>query len=342
MANYDLGQYITLSEIRKSLDPLGEMAVLINEFTDNLPELLDATMKEANRGTFESITRTEVRPSGTYTAYNEGIVAETSGLDNDVEPTAMLDGMSRADARLIDNNGGLAQRLRLDKDYMAGMAKTVGSDIFNSDRDANPRKPRGILKRPIYYSVSSTEYCFDNAQGSASATENKTAAVVIQWGEGLTNLIYPKNGMKPGFNTTAGITARDMGLGVALDPFSKEYPVYRTWLQAYWGLAVENRKSIHSLVNVTADPTVIDNDDDFGFNENVCFRMRQKVKKTNQGRGAVMYVSDAMEAAMWDRANGKSNVLYKGTDVYGNDVVKFIDIMVRATDSIPEDLATAV
>jgi len=351
MSTHNTGEVLTLSEIRKTLDPLGDMVSIISEFEDNVPELRYATFIPANRGTYHEIVRWDTRPSGSYTAYNEGITQEIAGTDMDVEPTAMLDGLSSVDARLIQNNGGMGQRLKRDKQYMNGMTVQVGLDLFNSDRGLNPRKPNGILKRAFYSDLSSPNV-FDNAQGNASATANKTAGVVINFGEDLVNLVYPKNLPAPSFsgvdnkqgstNSMFGIQVKDLGIRMKTDAAGKELPMWYTWLQFYWGLAIENRNAVHVLHNLTADPTVIDDVDDFGFNESVCYRMRQKVKKTKGGRGAVMFVSDEMEAAMWDRVNNKSNVITKGKDAFGNDVLMFIDIPIASTDSIPATLATAV
>ena len=343
MTTSNTAEVLTLLEIRKRLKKGGnELADIIDEVEDNVPQLKQAVFQQANQGTFHDVVRWTTRPTGTYTAFNEGIETEVSGTDRDVEPVAMLNGLSKVDMRLVQLNGGMGQRLKEDKRYMKGMSTNVGNGIFTADRGENTRQPRGILKRPYYYDLDSPNV-FDNAQGNASSTANKTAAVCINWGEDLASLIYPSVNPNPGMGQASyGIQHKDLGIQLARDPMGREFPAWVSWLQFYWGLCIENRNAVHVLANVTADPTVIDNEDDFGFVESVAYRFRQKVKKTSGGRGAVMYVSDELHALMWDRMDEKSNVFHVAKDGFGQDVVMFIDIPIQSTDSIPTDLPTCV
>lgn len=341
MATFALGSNLTIAELVRREDPNGRLADIVDVLSETNDIIQDASWKECNNGTFDQVTRKASEPTGEERAYDMGVLSEAGVTEVVSEPTCMLDGLSEVDIKKVQHspNGAAAARSQEDGFFLAGMSKTFVSRLFDGDRDDNPLRINGINNRTDYNTLAS-DYTFDNAGGNASATANKTSIYIIQWGPGMTNLIYPRNDA-PG-NSTFGISMDDYGRQMITDfaSSSRKYPAYQSWFEIHFGISIEDPRTIKRVVNIST--TNIDGVDDFSFDENVLIAAINQLE--HSGRNAMIYMNRTMQTQFDIRANDKGNALYTmsspGEGPFGRPVTMFRGIPIRRVDQITDAQTT--
>ena len=330
---------LTLAEMVRREDPNGQTAQIVNVLNQRQEVLEDMTWAGCNNGTYHEATRRAFEPAGTHRGYNLGISPEAAGTEKVTEPTVMLNGLSVVDEALLRHSpNGAAIRAAEDAMYMDGMVKTFLTRFFDGDRSADPLSIYGLNKRADY-NVLSSNYVYDNGGGNASATANKSSLYMIQWGDGMVNMIYPRNDAQGG---TMPVRSNDMGLDLVNDAKDApgQYPGYRTWLELHYGLFITDPRCVKRIANISTSNLA--NSDEFAFDEEVFFDMVKDMEYG--GRGAVLYCNRLVWAQMQKRVNVKGNLVFTqdketGDGGFARPVKRINGIPVKIVDAIASNQA---
>jgi len=339
MAQYLLGTNLTMAELIRREDPNGNLAQIIDVLNQENRILEDITWLECNSGTYYEDTRTASEPTGSERAYDEGVNPEAGVTEKILEPTCMFNGLSEVDIKKFEHSpDGGAARLQEDGFFLRGMTKTFVSRLFDGNRDTDPRMIKGINNRSLYSTLqtagSETEV-FDNAQGNASSTSNKTSIYCIQWGDKMVNCIYPRNDPRGGSSDLLPIKMEDFGRTIQTDVGgTKKRPVWQTWFTNDFGIFIHDYRCIKRIVNIST--TNIDDVDDFGFSEVPLIRLWNQLEYG--GRGAVFYCNKAVLTQATLRANEKGNAWFtqevEGEGPWAHPVTRFMGIPFKRVDQI--------
>lgn len=337
MTEINLSSKLTLAELVRRQDPTGRQAQIIDVLNQTNAITPDATWIPCNNGTYHEDTRTAAEPTGDERGYDMGVASEAGITEKVTEPTCMLCGLSEVDVKKVQHTpeGAAASRQVEDGFFFRGMAKTFVSRLFTGNRASSPLQINGIDNRSDYNALAS-DYVYDNANGAASATANKTSIYCIQWGQKMVNLLYPRNDAPGAVGTNSPIKMDDYGEQMITDAnaSAKKYPAYQTWFEINFGIFIHDPRCIRRIVNISTSG--IDGVDDFSFDENMLIELESELEYN--GDGAVLYCNRTLFAQMRKRANEKGNALFtmdrEGEGPFAKKVLQFDGIPIRRCDQI--------
>ena len=337
MALYALGTYLTINELIRREDPKGNLAQIIDVLNQENRILEDITWLECNSGSYYEDTRSASEPAGSERAYDEGVNPEAGVTEKILEPTCLFNALSEVDvAKYRQAPDPAAARKQEDNIFLKGMTKTFVSRLFDGNRGTDPRMIMGINNRSLYSTLQtagSETDVFDNAQGNASATANKTSIYCVQWGEKRVNCIYPRN--DPHGGGPLPIKSEDFGKSIQTDVGgTKKRPVWQTWFSNDFGIFIHDYRCIKRVVNIST--TNIDDVDDFGFSELPLIRLWNQLQYG--GAGAVFYCNRAVLTQATIRANEKGNAYFtmdtEGEGPFAKPVTRFMGIPFKLVEQI--------
>lgn len=353
MTTRALGTNLTLAELVRREDPDGTLADIVDVLSETNAIVMDSTWIQCNDGSSHQHTRSVTEPTGAERMFGQGVQREAGVTEVVNEPTCMLASLSAPDADMMRQQpeGPELARAKEDAFHVNGMTKTHVSRIFDGDRATNPLRINGVNNRSDYNTLSS-DYVFDNANGNASVTANKTSIYFFQFGHKMVNFVFPR-GMGPntsglsneiGKSTVGPITMRDFGEDMMIDPLNTTgtamYPAFRTWFVIAFGIDIADPRMIKRVCNIST--TNIDGSDDFSFDENPMIDAFNELE--NGGQGAVIYCNRTIKAQMMKRANIKGNASFtqdrEGEGPFAHPVLRFWGIPVREVAQITNTQAT--
>lgn len=344
MSEINLTEFVTIMELAMQ-EHNKQLLPYINVLGKRMDMFADASWQECNDGSNHKGVRASTEPTGSLRAYDEGISTEAATSTPYSEPTEMLDGLNKIDAaKLRHRTDPVGQRARQDAAYMAGMLKTFMTHVFYGDRSVDGKRINGITVRSDYNTLSS-EFVYDNADGNASVTANKTSIFLIGWGTEKFSFTFPQNDAPGAFNLENPSVS---GLGIRLKPMkaditqdsddsTKEYLAFRTWLEAHFGIVIHDPRYLRRIGNIST--TNIDGVDDFSFDEEV---MIDAVTDIPDRDNAVFYTSRIVFGQMWKRTAEKGNVFHLATDPFGKEQLMFATIPIHMNEQIVTTEATLV
>lgn len=336
MAEIETTGQATLFELAQR-EHEGRLMPIVNVLSEENEMYLDAQWTECNNRTSYKGIRASTEPTGTERRYNQGIDPEFGTTTPFEEPTCMLDGLSKIDAKFLTHSvNGLQERLDRDRMFIRGMSKTTQNRLFYANRSTHPDRINGLSIRSLWANLGANYYTYDVAGGNASVTGNKMSIWIIGWGVLKVRLIYPRNDA-PGADSVPdpdvqglGIKMKDYGLDIVTDANGKEYPGYRTWFESHFGIMIEDPRYIRRLVNISSSS--IDNVSDFSFNEDYLI---DAVNDMPDLSGAAIYVPRLVRAQIWKRVKDKANVLFdQSKDPFGRPQAEFLGIPIRLVDQL--------
>jgi len=254
----------------------------------------------------------------------------------------MLDGISEVDRAKIRHAAGgeAAARLQEDAFFVKGMTKTMVSRLFDGNRGTHPRRINGINQRTPYSGLPATSgysnVVFDNADGNASATANKTSVYFIQFGHKKVNLIYPRHDPQGGGE--APIKMEDFGLNIITDnsgaTVARKYPAWQAWFGCNFGLFIHDWRCIKRVCNISTSN--IDGVDDFAWHEDPMIEAYNQLEY--DGAGAVILCNRTILTQAQKRANEKGNAYFtmetEGEGPFARSVTRFMGIPMARVDQI--------
>jgi len=344
MTTHALGTSLTMLELIRREDPKGNLAQIIDVLSQENRILEDITWLECNAGTYYEDTRVASEPSGSERSYDEGVNGEAGVTEKIIEPTCLFNALSETDVMKYQHSPDPAgARAQEDDIFAGGMTKTFVSRLFDGNRDTDPRMIMGINNRTLYSTLQtagSETDVFDNAQGNASSTSNKTSIYCIQWGAKRVNCIYPRNDPRGGSSSTLPIKMEDYGKSIQTDPGgTKKRPVWQTWFTNDFGIFIHDYRCIKRVVNIST--TNIDEVDDFGFSEKPLIRLYNQLHYG--GAGAVLYCNRTVLTQAALRADEKGNAYFtqqtEGEGPFAKPVTRFWGIPMKLVEQIGNDQA---
>lgn len=341
MAGLLMGSSMSLHQLKVRENPDGTVADMVDVIsTDNEGFFNDATWIISNNGTYHEATRVASKPSGSVRNFNEGYSIAAGVAEKVTEPTEKLGSISQIDQGLVEEAEDPV-KFRMDEEtlFLSGIMETHISHFFDSSRGTSPKQINGINSRADYNTLSSAQV-FDNADGAASATANKTSLYVIQWGPKMVNMLAPRSGRKNGGSFP--INRISYPARLIADPLdaTKKYPAYETLFEINFGIFIHDPRMIFRQCNIST--TNIDGTDDFSWDEKYLIRIFNQLR--NGGRGAAIYVNRTLASQLMERANDKGNANWtatmEGEGPFAKPVVRFWGIPVRVIDAITNTQAT--
>ncbi len=326
---------LTLSDMRKRLNPDGSTAFIVEALEQSNPILRDIPWIEGNLKTGNVTTVRTMIPTPSIRKINRGVVRGKSKTKQVTDTCMILEDRSVVDVELI--------ALQKDKEkfrdsenaaFMQGFSNYVAEQTFYGDTSVEPGTFNGI-------SVRYNEYCGSNSEkgdpsyqvlsAGAPGSNTNTSAFFIGWGQKNTVGIYPEG-------TIAGLKMRDLGEQTVTDSEGLEYQGLSTLFTWKCGLAVQNIRANALLRNINVAAlgsmsaaqklTLMD----------MLTKTKNRVQNLQSGdKRVVLYVSNEMYDFFETYMNDKNNVFVtQQTLMNAMPQLFFKGIRVEKCDAISE------
>ena len=238
---------LTLSDMRKRLNPDGSTAFIVEALEQSNPILKDIPWIEGNLKTGNVTTVRTMIPTPSIRKINRG-VARGKSRTKQVQDTCMiLEDRSVVDIELIALQKD-KEKFRASEDaaFVQGFSNYVAEQTFYGDTSVEPGTFNGISVRYNEYCSNASKKGDPSYQVLSAGTpgsNTNTTAFFIGWGQKNTVGIYPEG-------TLAGLKMRDLGEQTVLDPDGLEYQGLATLFTWKCGLAIQNIRSNALLRNI--------------------------------------------------------------------------------------------
>jgi len=272
--------------------------------------LLDVPAYEANNGVRNISLQRNIKPMGTHRIYHQGVGKVATQTKPVEDRIAMMAEYSDVDARLLAHSGNIkAARMSEAIAIIKGMGLTQAQTLIYGD-GSKPEEFAGLMER--YNSFADVV----NAGGTGS---NLTSIYICAVGPDLFHLIYPKG------STSVGVSREDRGLIDAKDSDGNEYPAYRDYFSAEYGLTIKDPKAVRRIANIRANMS----GDDL-----VDIILETKAKMPQGAASYVMYSNADILIKLDKAGRDRTNVVHSVTDPWGKPITMVRDIRCRRMDVI--------
>jgi hypothetical protein len=279
--------------------------------------LIDVPARQANNATINVTTQRTTKEAGEHRIYNQGVGKTATQTKVIEDRIAMLATYSDVDEDMVQHAGNVAEARQSEAfSIIKGMGLVQARTLIYGS-SARPEEFSGLAERRNTLTDSNVI----NAGGSGSGL---TSIYLIAVGPDLFHLIYPRG------SSTVGIERADRGLVDIPDPqdATKNYPVYREYFKAQYGLTIRSPDAVKRICNI---PASLDGDDLMDLILDTRRRMPE---------GAATYALYAnldVLIKLDKTARDRSNVIYSETDPWGQEVTKVRDLRCRQMDVISND-----
>lgn len=235
---------LTLSDLRKRLNPDGSIAFIIEALEQSNPILQDIPWIEGNLKTGNVTTVRTMIPTPSIRMINKG-VARGKSRTKQVQDTCMiLEDRSVVDVELLALQKD-KEKFRNSEDaaFVQGFSAYVAEQAFYGDSKNAPGTFNGLSVRYDTYGGNKGEAGYQVVSAGTPGTNTNTTAFFVGWGNKHTVGIYPEG-------TIAGLKMRDLGEQTVTDNDGLEYQALATLFTWKVGLAVQNIRSNALLRNI--------------------------------------------------------------------------------------------
>jgi hypothetical protein len=314
MAVLNMNDMMTALELVKRANA-PEAFHIIELLTMTNQMLIDVPAREANNGTINVTTQRMTKEAGEHRIYNQGVGKFATQTKTVMDRIAVLAAYSDVDMNMVEHSGNVPEARRSEAiSIVKGMgvvqARTL---IYGSESKAEEFS--GLYERRN----SLADPNVINAKGTAGGT--LTSIYMIAIGPDLFHLIYPKG------SSNVGITQTDRGILDIPDPQNpdKQYPVYREYFQAEYGLTIRNPDAVKRICNI---PSNMSGDDLV----DIILAARRRMP---EGAATYALYSNLDIIVKLDKAaRDRANVIHTETDPWGKEVTKVRDLRCRQMDAI--------
>ena len=327
MAEQSWDAQYTAQDTLKALGPDGQLMDFANTLDERLPILADAQFYPANDAMSHRDLREVSLPTPQVVALGDGWASSKNEFSPYTEGMGIYKDRIQVakDITKISPNPG-RERSKREARHMEGFNQGVSNDLLNSTNVTDPEKIRGLTLR---YPTLATNGVY-NVGGSGSAL---TSAWMIQWGEDLTHLIYPKN------HPHIGVNIEDMGLqfvttetptgGSATGSIKKRWD-YVTELEWWLGWNIKDQRSTKRVCNI---PTNLYSG---GLTDTLIKKIIEARNAYRTSGTVFVYVSETTYNALDFLAMDKNNVRYSNDNPWGREIMMIRDMPIRKWDSITD------
>ncbi len=262
-------------------------------------------------------------------SFNEGVAPTASHTTPFTEPIAMVEDYSEVDYALwkIQNDPN-SWRTGKDQRKVEAMTQKAEDLLLYGALSSDPFSIDGLMSRfnsLTYRPNGDTGWPYNvlDAGGSGGDT---ASILVVQFGEGKVNGIYPKN-------TPGGLLIEDLGR-VTINKGSETAPKYmegyRTHLSWYFGLNVEDERCVQRIANL--EVSGVDNI----FDEDQLITAINNLPDGGQHPSTTIFVPRSIKTQLDIRAKDKNNVSYGPSEVWGMNVTSFRGVPVMLNEMMDE------
>jgi len=280
--------------------------------------LIDVPAYEANNATINVSLQRDIKPIGEHRIYNKGVgkvATQTSKVEDRI---AILSAYSQVDAKMIDHSGNKAAALMSESvAIIKGMGLTQAETIIYGD-GSKAEEFAGLMSRRN--SLSDKNVINAGGKGGTGTDANTlTSIYLVAVGQDLFHMIYPKG------SKSVGVIREDRGLVDVLDEDKREYPAYKSYFEAQYGITIKAPDAVKRICNIPRD---IKGDD-------LVDLIIEASYKLPQGASTYAMYSNVDVLVKLDKAaRDKGNVVYNTTDPWGKPIVSVRDLRCRRMDVI--------
>ena len=235
----------TLLDVVNKQDPNGMTAKVIELQSKVNPILDDIAWRQGNLDTGHRFTARLALPGLTWRKFNQGIASTKTTNEQFVETCGMLEGISKVDDELATASGD-PSGFRADEDmaFIQAMNIEMVNALFYYSVATTPERLQGLTPRLNTISGNTQASVKQIIVGDASASgANQTSIWLIGWSDHSVYGIFPKNSI-------GGIARKDLGLQMALDGSSNQYPAWMTRWTWQAGLVVADYRYVVRICNI--------------------------------------------------------------------------------------------
>ncbi len=331
---YAAGELPNLVDVTKRMDPDGNVAKIAELLMQYNPILADVPMVEGNLPTGHRTTVRADLPAATWRLLNYGVRPTKSATAQVDDTIGMLEDYSEVDKDLAMLNGNSAEfRMSEDIPHIEAMSNTMASTLIYGDVSTNPERFHGLAPRYASLGVpsgkptaQSQSAYLNNVIGAGGTTASKQTSIwYINWGASTVHGIFPKG-------SVAGLQARDLGEQTLIDNDGGRFQGFRSHYQWKMGLSVRDWRYIVRIANVELANMSTEAD------QIALYQAMIKARYTcpTGATGGVYYASPAVLAMLDIAATEKSNASLGYANVFGQDVLTFRGVQVKACHAILE------
>jgi hypothetical protein len=293
----------------------GEAVKIIETLAETNELLKDAYFTPASDRTVHKTTQRSTQPSGTRRVYGQGVPSQTSQTKQIEDYIEMLGAYSDVDAKMVDHSPNPKTLLESeDTAFVAGMGITMLDDLLYAKRSDGPEYANG------FYSRFGVNIAADpkNLFGVETSGSNTASLLIIKWGPGLAELIYPPGdgevGVKREFRGKQDVV-------VSAGPPVLNMPVYRTWFEANFGASVRSPYAVKRVCNIVPGTST---------GEAICKKINAAMRKLPPGPGTVVIYGNSDVLTLFDNyALTQSNRFYNADDPWGKKITMFGEARIR-------------
>lgn len=320
----------TLADWKKSLDPDGSVASVIEILNEQNEILDDLTFMEGNLPTGHRSTIRAGLPTPTWRRLYGGVQPDKSQRVQVTDNTGMLEAYAEVDKALAELNGNTNEfRLSEARAHIESMSQELVDTIFYGNEATAPGKFTGLAPR---FNDLSAENGDNIIVGGSSDTDNFSIWLVV-WGPETCHMIVPKG-------SEAGIQVNDKGQVTIenVDGSGGRMEAYRTHFRQDAGLVLKDWRYVVRIPNIEKSALT----KNAGSGADLIDLMTQALElipNLNMGR-PVFYMPRLARSFLRRQIVNKvaSSTLGMG-EVAGRKVVQFEEVPVRRCDALAGDEA---
>ncbi|GHV91617.1 hypothetical protein AGMMS50268_21200 [Spirochaetia bacterium] len=276
--------------------------------------LVDVPAKQANNGTINVTTQRVTKEAGEHRIYNRGVGKSATQTKVIHDRIAVLSTYSDVDKDMADHSGNVAETRRSEAiSIIKGMGLTQARTLIYGDSHRE-EEFAGLFERRNSLALPDVI----NAGGTGSAL---TSIYMVAIGPDLFHLIYPQGA------ANVGVKQSDRGELDVKDSNNpnKEYPVYREYFEAQYGLTIRDPGAVKRICNIPATIT----------GEALVDIILDTRRRMPEGAATyALYANLDVLIKLDKTARDKGNVTYTAADPWGKEVTMVRDLRCRQMDVI--------
>lgn len=235
----------TLLDIRKTLDPDGKPAHIIETLAQSNPMLDDMMFREGNLDTGHQTTMRTGLPAVYWALINQPVPSSKSVSEQVIENCGYLFAWSIIGVNLAElNPGPSANRLAEAAAFLEAMSQEHQQTVIYGNSSLNPEEFNGLAVRFSSLSAPNARNIID-AGGVGS---DNTSIWIIGWGEKSIHGIFPKG-------TQAGVEHTDYGKQVEVSA-DGQLDVYKDKWTWRTGLVLKDWRYVVRICNIDVSDLV--------------------------------------------------------------------------------------
>lgn len=294
---------LTLSDLRKRLNPDGSIAFIIEALEQSNPILQDIPWIEGNLKTGNVTTVRTMIPTPSIRMINKGVKRGKSRTKQVQDTCMILEDRSVVDVELLALQKD-KEKFRNSEDaaFVQGFSNYVAEQAFYGDSKENPGTFNGLSVRYDTYGGNKGEAGYQVVSAGTPGSNTNTTAFFVGWGGKHTVGIYPEG-------TIAGLKMRDLGEQTVTDSDGLEYQALATLFTWKVGMAVQNIRSNALLRNINvAGLKSLNSAQKLALMDSLT-ETKNKIQNLQNGDKQVrLYVSDSLYNFFETYMNDKNNV----------------------------------